>query len=259
MLGKSGQQIFRYLAAIALASTATLTAIVPKVQAAVLTYNFDTELFNGYFKFNKLSQSEIDEIETRSAANPSLDIVIWRQIVEGKLFYKKTDFAPSYIPSNWIIEADPEIIPTSHNLANPRYQVSYYYGRFSQYQLHFDGLSGMGSTNQRFVYRVPPVGSDPGGIERLSLGWSWDLISSAFGSSVVVYANQYREREGGATINLARDYVRYNPVTYELVSDTDVDGAQAVPEPIAVAGTALALAGIVGLKHKKKCTDLSAK
>ncbi|NJK70538.1 MAG: PEP-CTERM sorting domain-containing protein [Oscillatoriales cyanobacterium RU_3_3] len=261
MSGKSRQKVFRYLGAIALASTAALTAIAPKVQAAVLTYTFDTNLFKGYFKFNKLSQSEIDEITARSTADPSEHIIQYRPIIEGHLFYKTTDYTPDFLrySPEKVIEADPETVPKSHNLATPGYSVSYYYGRFSDYQLHFDGLSGVGGTSQRFVYRVPPFGSDPGGIERLSTGWSWDLRSLVFGSSVVVYANHYREREGGSTVNLARDNITYNPVTYELVSDTDIDCAQPVPEPIALAGTALALAGIAGLKHKKKRADLNAK
>ncbi|NJL69935.1 MAG: hypothetical protein HC894_31540 [Microcoleus sp. SM1_3_4] len=69
---KSGQQVLKYLGSIAIASTATLTAIVPKVQAAVLTYNFDTSLFHGYFKINKISQSKLDEWAASAAVDPFL-------------------------------------------------------------------------------------------------------------------------------------------------------------------------------------------
>ncbi|WP_293347155.1 MULTISPECIES: PEP-CTERM sorting domain-containing protein [unclassified Microcoleus] len=259
MSGKSGQTFLKYLAAIAIASTATLTAIVPKVQAAVLTYNFDTRLFNGYFKINKIDQSKLDELAAIAAVNPFFDGMISQPIIEGKLFYKQTTY--NY-DTRETIEGDPTINPTFQNLVGEPNSfisyVSYYYGRFSQNQLHLDGLVSNGLNSQSWVNRVLPSDNYAGHIDKISFGLSWSLSSNVFGSTVLSYLRQSRERNG------VRDYLldRYYPpqadsINYELVSEDDF--AQPVPEPIAVAGTALGLAGIAGLKHKKKRTDLSAK
>jgi hypothetical protein len=260
MLGKSGQKVFRYLGAIALASTA-ITAIAPKVQAAVLTYNFDTSLFHGYFKVNKISQSKLDELAASVAADPFFYDVILQPIIEGKLFYKQTTYNDD---TTTTIEGEPTINPTFKNLTGEpssertRDYVSYYYGRFSQNQLHFDGLVSSGFTSQSWVNRVLPSDNYAGHIDKIAFGLGWRVESSVFGSTVLSNLYQSRERNG------VRDYLltRYQPpradsINYELVSEDDF--AQPVPEPIAVAGTALALAGMVGLKHKKKRADLSAK
>lgn len=267
MLGKSGQKVFRYLGAIALASTATLTAIAPKVQAAVLTYNFDTWLFHGYFKIDKLSQSEIDEIIAQSELYGG-NAIKWKPIIEGQLFYKIKDYGPPPRARGTLIEVDPESIPSSIDLAasDRPFSVSYYYGRWSQYQLSFEGMDAKGSPWQRWVYRVPPTDNDPEGIEQHFWGWNWRVESftstiSKAPSSILtanrVDSTQFEDRQ---VIDWSRgDMPIRSIVTYELVSDTDVDGAQPIPEPMTVAGTALALAGIVGLKYKKKSANLSAK
>jgi hypothetical protein len=192
---------------------------------------------------------------------------IGKPIIEGQLFYKVTDYSPPRYARGTLIEKDPETIPTSIDLAAPDRvtYVTYYYGRWSQYQLNFEGLQLNGSTMQRWVYKVPPTDSDPEGIEQHLLGWNWRVnsIASTFPNlpSSVLVANYFYYTRFEA--RPSRDWSRGNSpresvVTYKLVSDTDVDGAQPVPEPIAVTGTALALAGIVGLKYKKKSTNLSA-
>jgi hypothetical protein len=260
MLGKSGQKVFKYLAAIALASTA-ITAIAPKVQAAVLTYNFDTSLFHGSFKINKISQSKLDELAASAAADPFFDGVILQPIIEGKLFYKQTTYNDD---TTTTIEGDPTVNPTFQNLTGEKSSeragdyVSYYYGRFSQNQLHFDGLVSYGFNSQSWVNRVLPTDNYAGHIDKISFGLNWRVNSSVFGSTILSFLSQSRERNG------VRDYLldRYQPpradsINYELVSEDDF--AQPVPEPIAIAGTALALAGIVGFKHKKKSANLSAK
>lgn len=266
MSGKSRQKVFRYLGAIALASTAALTAIVPKVQAAVLTYTFDTELFHGYFKFNKLSQSEIDEMIAIAAVYDNA--IIGKRIIEGKLFYKLTDYSPPRYARGTLIEKDPETLPTSVDLAatDRIASVSYYYGRWSQYQLNFDGMQLNGNISQRWTYRVPPIESYPEGIEQHWLGWNWRVdsqkstfpnVPSSFLIANFYYYTQFEDRP-------SIDWSRGNPprvsvVTYKLVSDTDVGAPQVIPEPMTVAGTALALAGMAGLKHQKKRADLNAK
>ncbi|NJK70537.1 MAG: hypothetical protein HC941_32205 [Microcoleus sp. SU_5_3] len=259
---KSGQQVLKYLGSIAIASTATLTAIVPKVQAAVLTYNFDTSLFHGYFKIKKISQSKLDEWAASAAVDPFFDGVMLQPIIEGKLFYKQTTYNDD---TTTTIEGDPTINPTFENLAGEqtssgirRSYVSYYYGRFSQNQLHFDGLVGNGSHSQSWVNRVLPSDNYAGHIDKISFNLSWRANSNVFGSTAIVSLYESRERNGVRNTLLDRSLPpRQDAINYELVSEDDF--AQPVPEPIALAGTALALAGMAGLKHQKKRTDLNAK
>lgn len=67
---------------------------------------------------------------------------IWKPIIEGQFFYKVTDYSHPHYARGTLIEQDPETIPISIDLAAPDRvtYVTYYYGRWSQYQLNFEGL-----------------------------------------------------------------------------------------------------------------------
>jgi hypothetical protein len=60
-----------------------------------------------------------------------------------------------------------------------------------------------------------------------------------------VYYNSYWAYNGGPSHQLLRDFFG-DPVSYTLVK------TETVPEPLTAGGTALALAGLSWLKHKKK-------
>jgi hypothetical protein len=122
------------------------------------------------------------------------------------------------------------------------------------YQGDFLGLQASRSDYGRSELIIPP--DEPGG--PLYIEWtrniSWSISNyrtdfSTWGPSVLNgYYEEYTTYNGGSTNLTNRQFFRDLPVDYTLV-DT---AAEPVPEPLTAGGTALALAGLSWLKHKKK-------
>ena len=113
------------------------------------------------------------------------------------------------------------------------------------YQREFRGLYARGADYwRRTIILSPDVQGGPLYIE-LSRRISWS-IDNAFGDSRVYGDyNQYRADNGNPVQRNSFFFIS-SPVTYTLV------GTEPVPEPLTAGGTALALAGLSWLKHKKK-------
>jgi len=114
------------------------------------------------------------------------------------------------------------------------------------YQREFRGLYARGADywTETIIFS-PDVQGGPLYIERSrSLSWSLD---SRFGDSRVLgdYTEYTAYNRNPAERTNAFFFIS-SPVTYTLV------GTQPVPEPLTAGGTALALAGLSWLKHKKK-------
>jgi hypothetical protein len=117
----------------------------------------------------------------------------------------------------------------------------------------FRGLNASGWDQVIREFIVPS--SDPGGFMRINVDdrISWFIYTSrtsftTWGSWSEKYYEQYTSYNGGSAWRSDRDYVIYSPVSYTLVNTEP----SPVPEPLTAGGTALALAGLSWLKHKKK-------
>ena len=119
------------------------------------------------------------------------------------------------------------------------------------YQGDFRGLSTGGGDSVTREINNP---DDPNGPFYLNLRGraSWSIETIAQAPMRISYFYGYREvysTDSGGTVRVAdRRIVRDTPVSYTLVNTE----AEPVPEPLTAGGTALALAGLSWLKHKKK-------
>ena len=121
------------------------------------------------------------------------------------------------------------------------------------YQGDFRGLNAGGSDNVIREIIIPP--GEPFGplyvkIDR-RISWRIETVPSALssvGSLFESYYDEYTTYNSDSPRQSNRYYLRDRPVSYTLVNTE----AEPVPEPLTAGGTALALAGLSWLKHKKK-------
>src|SRR6476661_2037567 len=121
------------------------------------------------------------------------------------------------------------------------------------YQGDFRGLNAGGSDNVIREIIIPP--GEPFGplyvkIDR-RISWRIETVPSALssvGSLFESYYDEYTTYNSDSLRQSNRYYLRDRPVSYTLVNTE----AEPVPEPLTAGGTALALAGLSWLKHKKK-------
>ena len=201
-------------------SCGTLSLVaVDRAQAAVLTYNFQVEnsSSSGFFKFD----------------NSSLTGIGYEPITvsEGRL---NTYLTASY-SNNYQLQGK-----DYYDLVGAT--VSFYQGEFR-------GLQARGGDSAVREINISP--DEPGGPYYIKYESSayWNMANNGpfsffWGRKEVKISNKDRV----LAIDRGTPKVDYAPVSYTLV-DT---AAEPVPEPITVAGTALALAGLSWLKHKKK-------
>ena len=187
---------------------------VDKAQAAFLTYNFRAEgEASGVFKLDNSSLTGIDFEEIA--------------VSEGRLY-------------------------TSLTLAPYKKQPKKYYDLAGAtayfYQGEFRGLYASGGdswTPEDNIIEDEGVTyyTDYSG----GLSWSMDTNGITFDDMWISYFKGYQEVILGSCC-VDRRIVGDTPVSYTLV-DTE---PEPVPEPLTAGGTALALAGLSWLKHKKK-------
>ena len=192
---------------------------VDKAQAAVLTYNFQAEYGgSGFFKVDDSSLTGIGWENIAVAEGRFYDYTLW----EGKEYY---------------------------NLAGARALFQ---------QGVFRSLQAAGSDDRIFESIIPA--DQPGGPFYLKqdsrINWSIYPIPTGlttsgdltWGSALNGYYEQYTSYHDLPTRLTGRSIFRDVSVSYTLV-DTQ---PSPVPEPLTAGGTALALAGLSWLKHKKK-------
>jgi len=119
-------------------------------------------------------------------------------------------------------------------------------------QGNFLGLQAGGSDYGRSESIIPPEDGGPSYILWSALAsWSIDTYRtspSTWTSVLNGYSERHRSINGGSFELVNRSFTRDVPVSYTLVSTEP----EPVPEPLTAGGTALALAGLSWLKHKKK-------
>jgi hypothetical protein len=193
---------------------------VDKAQAAVLWYNFEAEgAASGFFKVDDSSLTGIGE-EYIAVSEGRLDTFL-------KLTYRDEEAKEYY------------------NLAEGATAVFY--------QGIFRGLSafdGDYATNKYFYFEDEPYGSYSFYYSGAT-SWSIDTRLLSYDEMWISYLTGYKEgyyTNNGSTELFERWLVYDRPVSYTLV-DTQ---PSPVPEPLTAGGTALALAGLSWLKHKKK-------
>ena len=196
---------------------------VDKAQAAQLTYNFNAEDYaSGFFKLDNSSLRGIG-LEEIAVSEGRLDTFL-------NLTYYLGETAKEY-----------------YNLAG--FTVLFYQGEFR-------GLQASGSDYGTREYTNAP--DEPGepysfkysGGAAWSIGtdgWSSDTWRSYFSG----YKDVYIIRPDDSIDRVDRAIVYDTPVSYTLVGSEP----EPVPEPLTAGGTALALAGLSWLKHKKKMAD----
>jgi len=196
---------------------------VDKAQAAVLTYNFDAEgAASGFFKVDDSSLTGIGE-EYIAVSEGRLDTFL-------RLTYRDEEAKEYY------------------NLAEGARAV-FYQGVF----LGLSAFDGDSATNKYFYFEDEPYGSYSfyysGGAS-----WSIDTRLRSDDEMWISYLTGYKDgylssnADGSGAILFERWFVYDSLVSYTLVNTEP----SPVPEPLTAGGTALALAGLSWLKHKKK-------
>ena len=196
---------------------------VDKAQAAILTYDFDAEgAASGFFKVDNSSLTGIGE-EYIAVSEGRLDTFL------NLTFYGREEAKEYY------------------NLAEGATAVFY--------QGNFGGLYAFGSDVVRNKYIS--VVDEPYGSFSFYYSGSviWSILTGRRSSDDMweSFFSGYKEgyaTNNGSTERFERSYVSDTPVTYTLVNTEP----SPVPEPLTAGGTALALAGLSWLKHKKKMT-----
>ena len=197
---------------------------VDKAQAAVLTYNFFPAGYSGNSGFFKVNNSSLKGIGVEEIAvsegkfNGLILNLPYR--TGGKEFYDLAGRARAiFYQGNFLgLEAGDSESGTSEVMFPP----NEYDGE--PYFWHFSGSASWSiNTNTSGLYSVFS------GYRDIFIGTSRDGVPSGY--------NRYE-----------RQLYPGLPVSYTLV-DTE---AEPVPEPLTAGGTALALAGLSWLKHKKK-------
>jgi len=117
------------------------------------------------------------------------------------------------------------------------------------YQREFRGLFASGGDNVSGVFSFPGDELDPEPFYfEYSIGTSWYTYYGSEGTVLNGYYDSYRAYNGGPWERWDRFFYRDVPVSLTLVNTEP----EPVPEPLTSGGTALALAGLSWLKHKKK-------
>ena len=188
---------------------------VDKAQAAVLTYNFRAEDGgSGFFKFSNSSLTGIglEEVAVSEGILNTILILNFYGLEGAKQYY---------------------------NLAGARAVFN---------QGDFRGLQASGSDSVTRKIDEPnvPIYFNLRG----SASWSINTIGEAPMQVSYFYGDKevYNTQSDGTVRLVERAIVRENPVSYTLVNTE----TEPVPEPLTAGGTALALAGLSWLKHKKK-------
>ncbi len=191
---------------------------VDKAQAALLTYNIDVGSGDGS-GFLKVDDSSLTGIDFERMA-----------VSEGRLNTFLTASASSYGLEG-----------------KDYYDLAGAIALF--YQGEFRGLQASGRDTAIREINISP--DEPGGLYYIKYEGtaSWQMANNGpfslfWGYKEVVISN----RNGAFQIDRGFGRVDYAPVSYTLV-DTE---PEPVPEPLTAGGTALALAGLSWLKHKKK-------
>ena len=188
---------------------------VDKAQAAVLTYNFDAESgsASGFFKVDNSSVTGID-VETIAVS-------------QGRLY-------------------------TGFNLAAYKKQPKEYYDLAGATAYFYQGdFRGLRAGGEDYFTPEDNIWEDEGVpyYTDYSGGLSWSMATNGITSDDMWTSLfwGYQEVIFGPCC-IARRIVYDTPVSFTLV-DTQ---PSPVPEPLTAGGTALALAGLSWLKHKKK-------
>jgi len=203
-----------------LSYAAVSLAGVDKAQAAVLSYNFSTQGANGFFKFNNSSLTGID-FEGIAVS-------------EGRLNTFLTASASSYGLKG----------KDYYNLAGA---IALFY------QGEFRGLQASGGDTAIREINISP--DEPGGPYYIKYEGtaSWQMANNGPFSLFWGYKEVLiRDRDRLLRIDRGFGKVDYAPVSYTLVNTEPEPVGEPVPEPITAGGTALALAGLSWLKHRKK-------
>jgi len=198
---------------------------VDQAQAAVFTYNFEAEGegASGFFKVDDSSLTGIGE-EYIAVSEGRLDTFL-------KLTYRDEEAKEYY------------------NLAAEGARALFYQGVFR-------GLYASGAdvaTNKYFYFEDEPYGSYSfyySGFAFWSIDTRLRYDDEMWISLLTGYKEGYYTNPGGESLLFER-VLLYNvdiPVSYTLVNTEP----SPVPEPLTAGGTALALAGLSWLKHKKK-------
>ncbi|MCU0543558.1 MAG: PEP-CTERM sorting domain-containing protein [Oscillatoriaceae cyanobacterium Prado104] len=222
---KQKQRVGSAIASTILSCAALSLAVVDKAQAAVLTYNFQVAENggSGFFKFNNSSLARIGVEEI--------------SVSEGRF---NTSITATF-PSPYGLQG------------KDYYDLAGATALF--FQGEFRGLRARGSDSSTREINFP--GDELVGpyYTRYDGGASWSMdtngltipddrwasLFSGYNEVLITTRDsQIIDRGAGRSLQSVR-------VSYNLV-----DTAEPVPEPITVAGTALALAGLSWLKHKKK-------
>jgi hypothetical protein len=216
---KQSQRLRSAIASTILSFAAVSVVGVDKAQAAVLTYNFSTQGANGFFNFN----------------DSSLTGIGYEQIAvsEGRLNTFLTASAGSYGLKG-----------------KDYYDLVGATALF--YQGDFLGLQARGGDYATREIDLPDV---PGGPFYVKYGGtaSWEMANDGpfslfWGFKEVLIS----DRDRAIQIDRGFGKVDYAPVSYKLVKTEAEPVGERVPEPLTAGGTALALAGLSWLKHKKK-------
>jgi hypothetical protein len=196
---------------------AVLLVGVDKAQAAVLTYNFETEWgeASGFFKVDNSSLTGTG-IEVEGIAVSQGRLYTW--LTSGYNSYKRQ-------PKEFF------------DLAGAT--AYFYQGNFRG--LGASGFDALTPEDNIIVDEGETYYTDYDGYV------VWDLATNTSDEMwPSVFAGHYAVILGSCCI--ARSYVFGTPVSYTLVKTEP----SPVPEPLTAGGTALALAGLSWLKHKKK-------
>jgi hypothetical protein len=116
------------------------------------------------------------------------------------------------------------------------------------YQREFRGLFASGSDNVSGKFSFPGDEVEPPFYFEYSIGTSWYTYYGSEGTVLNGYYDSYRAYNGGPWDRWERSFYSDVPVSLTLVNTEP----SPVPEPLSAGGTALALAGLSWLKHKKK-------
>ena len=186
---------------------------VDQAQAAVLTYNFDGDDANGFFK---MDDSSVTGIEVEEIAVSQGRLYTW--LTDGFNRYKRQ-------PKEYF------------DLAGAT--AYFYQGNFRG--LRASGWDEITPEDNIIVDEGETYYTDYSG----GILWSMDTDGvTSDGMWTSVFAGHYSVILGSCCDDTRIAFG--TPVSYTLVN------TETVPEPLTVGGTALALAGLSWLKHKKK-------
>jgi hypothetical protein len=200
---------------------------VDKAQAAVFTYNFDagqTQTISGFFKVDDSSLTGIGE-EHIAVSEGRADILAYSSL--------NLTFGDERAKEHY------------YNLAEGARAVFY--------QGVFRGLSARGGYSVgKYIYGVDEQSGPFSFYYSGSASWSIDTLSadmmwiSFLSESKEAYFSKDPNTGPWQKSENTYGYRGNTPVNYTLVN------TETVPEPLTAGGTALALAGLSWLKHKKK-------